>query len=71
MRSASRVIGQGARKLGRWCIFRRADFVVFVGGAGVSYGTWLIYEPAGYIVAGLSAVLWGIADAAAQRKPDA
>ena len=29
------------------------------GGLGVSYGTWLVYSPAGYIVAGVLAMAAG------------
>ncbi|MFT0532260.1 hypothetical protein ACMHYJ_05405 [Castellaniella hirudinis] len=36
------------------------DALMLAGSAGVSYGAWLIYEPAGYLVAGLLALAAGV-----------
>jgi hypothetical protein len=36
------------------------DLLLVVGAAGVSYGAWLAYQPAGYIVAGALAIYAGL-----------
>jgi hypothetical protein len=41
------------------------DALLVVGAAGVSYGAWLAYEPAGYVVAGALAIVAGLKLAAA------
>lgn len=33
------------------------DLLALVGAGSVSYGAWLVYEPAGFIVAGLLALI--------------
>lgn len=34
--------------------------VGLLGAAGVSYGAWQMYPPAGYIVAGVLAMVWSL-----------
>lgn len=36
------------------------DVVMIAGWAGVSYGAWTVYEPAGFIVGGVLAIMGGI-----------
>lgn len=36
------------------------DFAMIAGAALISYGAWLVYLPAGFIVGGLLALLAGI-----------
>jgi hypothetical protein len=36
------------------------DVLLVAGAAGVSYGAWLAYQPAGYIVAGALAIVAGL-----------
>ena len=36
------------------------DLLLVAGAAGVSYGAWLAYQPAGYIVAGALAIYAGL-----------
>lgn len=36
------------------------DVLLIAGAAGVSYGAWLAWHPAGYIVAGALAIVAGI-----------
>lgn len=37
----------------------RPDAMMIGGGAGVAYGAWLVYAPAGFIVGGLLAMAAG------------
>lgn len=41
------------------------DALMISGGAALSYGAWLIYQPAGYIVAGILLVVAGVLSARA------
>ena len=41
------------------------DVLLVAGAAVVSYGAWLAYEPAGYVVAGALAIVAGLKIAAA------
>ena len=36
------------------------DALLLAGAAGVSYGAWLAWSPAGYIVAGVLAIMVGL-----------
>lgn len=36
------------------------DVFLIAGAASVSYGAWLVYEPAGFIVVGVLALIAGI-----------
>jgi len=36
------------------------DALLIAGAAGVSYGAWLAYAPAGYAVAGILAIVAGL-----------
>lgn len=36
------------------------DTLMVVGAAGLSYGAWLIYEPAGYLVGGALTLIGGV-----------
>lgn len=36
------------------------DVFLIAGAVSISYGAWLVYEPAGYIVAGMLALIAGI-----------
>ena len=36
------------------------DFLLIAGAAGLSYGAWLAWEPAGYVVIGALAILAGL-----------
>ena len=36
------------------------DALIVAGAVGVSYGVWLVYDPAGFIVAGLLTVYAGL-----------
>ena len=36
------------------------DLLLIAGAAGVSYGAWLVYSPAGYIVAGALVLVAGL-----------
>lgn len=36
------------------------DALIVAGAAGVSYGAWLVYTPAGFIVGGLLALAGGV-----------
>lgn len=42
------------------------DAFMLAGAGGVSYGAWLVYEPAGYIAAGALALVAGVLMARAQ-----
>ena len=37
----------------------RPDALMIAGAGGISYGAWLVYEPAGFIVGGLMAMAAG------------
>lgn len=36
------------------------DTLMVAGAAGLSYGAWLIYEPAGYLVGGALTLIGGV-----------
>jgi hypothetical protein len=36
------------------------DVFLIAGAGAISYGAWLIYEPAGFVVAGLLALIAGV-----------
>lgn len=42
------------------------DAFMLAGAGGVSYGAWLVYEPAGFMVAGALAIAAGVLMARAQ-----
>lgn len=42
------------------------DALLVAGAAGVAYGAWAIYSPAGYIVAGVLAIYAGLKIAKAE-----
>lgn len=44
------------------------DTLMIAGAAGLSYGAWLIYEPAGFLVAGLLVLVAGILSARSVAK---
>lgn len=48
------------RAAGRAALSLLPDALMVVGAATVSYGVWLAYEPAGYVVAGLFALASGL-----------
>ncbi len=44
------------------------DVLMLAGTAAVSYGAWLVYEPAGYIVAGAITLVFGVLGARASEE---
>lgn len=36
------------------------DLMLLSGAGAMAYGAWMIFQPAGYLLGGLLAVLWGI-----------
>lgn len=51
-------LGEAAKALAGW----RPDALMIAGGAGVSYGAWMVYPAAGFIVGGLLTILAGWLD---------
>lgn len=44
------------------------DLPGLAGVASITYGAWLIYEPAGFLVGGVMGVAWSALAALARRK---
>lgn len=44
------------------------DALMVAGAAAVSYGTWLIYQPAGFVIAGVFSLTAGVLCARATGK---
>lgn len=61
------VAGSGAR----WVVTAVVALRGLVGLLLVSYGAWLAYAPAGFIVAGLGVLADRVADEQRERRPDA
>lgn len=36
------------------------DLMLLSGAGAMAYGAWLVYEPAGFLLGGFLAVLWGV-----------
>lgn len=44
------------------------DVLMLAGAGGLSYGAWLIFEPAGFLVAGTLALIGGVLTARVAAK---
>lgn len=44
----------------RWCVDSIPDGLALLGAVLLSYGAWLVYVPAGYIVGGVLLIVGGV-----------
>lgn len=44
----------------RWCVDVMPDGLALLGAVCMSYGAWLVYVPAGYIVGGVLLIVGGV-----------
>lgn len=52
-------------RLGRMARIVARDAIGLIGAASISYGAWLIYRPAGFIIAGAFCVVFAVFSARA------
>lgn len=51
---------RGLRGLGKTAADWSPDALMAAGAGGISYGAWLVYEPAGFIVGGVLLLIAGV-----------